>query len=60
MLIELAFLKCKKKNQNPTYLMNNGLLDLGDKFCHTLQNSWIWTFILQYVNLMYLKLWDIR
>ncbi len=40
--------------------MNNGLLDLGDKFCHTLQNSCIWTFILQYVNLMYLKLWDIR
>ncbi len=59
MLIELAFEKCKKTHQNPKYSMRNGLLNLGDKFCHTLQNSWIWTFILQCVSLMCLKLWDI-
>ncbi len=39
--------------------MSDGLLNLGNKFYHTLQNSWIWTFILQCVNIMCLKLWDI-
>ncbi len=39
--------------------MNNGLLNLDNKFCHALQNSWIWTFVLQCVSLMCLKLWDI-
>jgi hypothetical protein len=46
MLKELAFQKCKKTHQNPYYLMSNGLLNLDDKFCHALQNSWIWTCIL--------------
>jgi hypothetical protein len=55
MLIELAFQKCKR-NQNPTYLTSNGLLNLGGKFCHALQNSWIWIFILQFVGFMCLKL----
>ncbi len=41
MQINLAFKKCKKTHQNLKYLMNNGLLNLNDKFCHTLQNSWI-------------------
>jgi hypothetical protein len=59
MLIELAFEKCKKTHQNLKYSMRNGLLNLGDKFCHTLQNSWIWIFILQCVSFMCLKLWDI-
>ncbi len=40
--------------------MSNGFLNLGDKFCHALQNSWIWTFILQCVSLMCLKLCDIK
>ncbi len=38
MVITLAFLKCKTTHQNPKHLMNNGLLNLGNKFCHTLQN----------------------
>ncbi len=48
MLKELAFLKCKNQNQNqnPKYLMSNELLNLNDKFCHALQNSWIWTYII--------------
>jgi hypothetical protein len=50
----------QKKHQNLKYLMNNGHLNLSDKFCHTLQNSWIWIFIVQCVNLMCLKFWDIR
>jgi hypothetical protein len=50
----------QKTHQNPKYLMSNGLLNLDDKFYHTLQNSWIWTFILQWVNLMCLKLWNIE
>ncbi len=33
MLIKLAF-KNAKKNQHPKYLMNNGLLNLNNKFCH--------------------------
>jgi hypothetical protein len=41
MLRELAFSKCKKTHQNPKYLMNNGLLNLNDKFYDALQNSWI-------------------
>ncbi len=61
MLKELALKKCIKTHQNPYYLMSNGLLNLNDKFCKALalQNSWIWTFILQCVSLMCLKLWDI-
>ncbi len=56
MKINLAFKKMEKKaHQNLQYLMNNGLLNLSDKFCHTLQNSWIWISILQCVNLMCLK-----
>jgi hypothetical protein len=50
MLIELAFKKCKNTHQNPKYLMSDGLLNLGNKFYHALQNSWIWTFILQCVK----------
>ncbi len=60
MLRELAFFKCKKTHQNPKYLMSNDFLNLDNKLCHALQNSWIWTFILQCVNLMCLKLWDIE
>ncbi len=45
MLIELAFLKCKNIHQNLKYLMSNEPLNLSNKFCHTLQNSWIWIFI---------------
>jgi hypothetical protein len=41
MLINLAFLKCKKPHQSPKNLMNNGRLNLGVKFYHALQNSWI-------------------
>jgi hypothetical protein len=59
MLIDLAFKKCKQTHHNPKYLMNNRILNLGDRLCHALQNSWIWTFILQCVGLMCLKLWDI-
>jgi hypothetical protein len=59
MLINLAFLKCKKTHQSPKDLMNNGLLNFGVKFYHTLQNSWIWIFILQCVSLMCIKPWDI-
>jgi hypothetical protein len=40
MLIEWAFLKWGKTHQNPKYfIMSNGLLNVGDKFCNTLQNS---------------------
>jgi len=46
-------------HQNPKYLMSNELLNLNNKLCHSLQNSWIWTFILQHVNLMCLTFWDI-
>jgi hypothetical protein len=59
MLIELAFQKFKKTHQNPKYLTSNGLSNINDKFYHTLQNSWIWTFILQCVSLIYLENWDI-
>ncbi len=34
MIIELAFLKCKKTHQYPKYLMSNGFLNLNNKFCH--------------------------
>ncbi len=40
--------------------MSNELLNIGEKFYHTLQNSWIWIFILQCVSLMCLKLWDME
>ncbi len=60
MLIELTSKKCKKTHQNPKYLVSNGLFYLDNKFCHTLQDSWIWTFILQCVSLICLKLWDVR
>jgi hypothetical protein len=46
-------------HKNPKYLMNNELLNFGNRFDNALQNSWIWTFILQHVSLMCLKFWDI-
>ncbi len=52
MLIELAFKKGKKTYQS----LLNGLLNLGNKFCHNLQNAWIWIFILQCVSFMCLEL----
>ncbi len=55
-----SILKCKKTHQNLKYLMRNGLLNLDNKFCHALQNSWTWTFILQCVNLMCLTISDIK
>jgi len=50
----------QRTHQNPKHSMSNGLLNIGNKFYHTLQNSWIWTFILQCVSFMRLKLWDIK
>ncbi len=40
--------------------MSDGLLNLSNKFYHILQNSWIWILILQCVDIMCLKLWDIK
>ncbi len=44
MPLELTFLKCRKTDQNPKYLMSDGLFNLGDKFCHAPQNSRILDF----------------
>ncbi len=52
MPIKLAFEKCKRTHQNPKNLTNSGLLNLCNKFCKALQNSWIWTFILQCISFM--------
>jgi hypothetical protein len=49
----------KKLNQNHGYPISNGLLNFAHTFCHTCKTHAYGIFILQCVNLMCLKLWDI-
>jgi hypothetical protein len=49
----------KKSNQNHGYPISNGLLNFAHTFCHTCKTHGYGIFILQCVNLMCLKLWDI-
>jgi hypothetical protein len=55
----ISFSRLQRTHESHGYITSNELLNLATIFCHTYKTQKYNFFILQYISLIYLKLWDI-